>query len=317
MKNRFRRKLLYGLTVLLRAIFRNLPPSWGIGFGSFMGRFAFWAVPKERRKTLDHLRVAFSGEKSPKDILKIGENVFRNLGKTAAELIYFPKITEQTVDRWVSCEGLPKFDAVLKEGKGGIILVAHLGNWELLARSLALKGYGGVILARRVYDERFDRLLSEIRKVRGNSFLDRDESPKEFLKVLRQNHFMGILADQDIDSIDGIFVPFFGKEAYTPVAPARFSMASGAPVIPCFMVREENGRHRLVVEDPIWPPEGRASPGVKIPGGPPKGVDKEEAVFRLTQGWMAITESYIRRYPDQWVWMHRRWKTRPENTNDK
>ena len=302
MKNRFRRKALYRLALLIRFLFKDLPPSWGLSFGAFWGRVVFWVVPKERRKTLEHLTLAFGGEKSPKEILKIGESVFQNLGKTATELIYFPKITEETLDQWVSCEGLSKLDAVLREGKGGIILVSHFGNWELLARTLSLKGYGGIIIARKVYDERFDRLLNEIRQSKRLTYVYRTQSPKAMLKVLHENQFLGILGDQDVDSVEGIFVPFFGKEAYTPVAPARFSMAAGAPIIPCFMLRTENHRHRLVVEDPLIAP---------------KGIGKEEAARWLTKAWMGVTESYIRRYPDHWVWMHRRWKTRPETLKKK
>ncbi|MBI4435908.1 MAG: lysophospholipid acyltransferase family protein [Candidatus Omnitrophica bacterium] len=304
MKNRLRRKILYRLTLFIRFLLRKLPSSWGIALGAFLGRSAFWVLGKERRKTVQHLTLAFGKEKTPHEIFKVGESVFQNLGKTVAELIYFPKITQKTLNRWVSFEGLSKLDTVLQSGKGGVLLVAHFGNWELLARALSLKGYQGIIVIRKVYDERFDRLLSEIRQSEGLKYLYRDESPKQMLRILHQNQFLGILADQDIDSVDGIFVPFFGKEAYTPVAPARFAIASGAPVIPCFMIREGNGRHRLVVEEPLWPANGS---------------DKEEAVNRLTERWMSVTESYIRRFPDQWVWMHRRWKTRPEKvmTNDK
>ena len=297
MKNRFRRKFLYFLALFVRFFLKRLPPSWGVATGALFGKIAFWILAKERHKTLGHLTVAFGTEKSAREILKIGEAVFQNLGKTVAELIYFPKITEETVEAWVTFDGLSKLDEVLRQGKGGIILVAHFGNWELLARALSLKGYGGIIIARKVYDERFNRLLAEIRQSRGLRYLFRDESPKEMLRILHQNQFLGILADQDIDSVDGIFVPFFGKEAYTPVAPARFALSSGAPIIPCFMLREENGRHRLVVEEPLFAPNGS---------------QKGEAVRELTRRWMAVTESYVRRYPDHWVWMHRRWKTKPE-----
>jgi len=297
MKNRFRRTVLYRFALVARMFLRRLPPSLGIAAGAWLGKASFWLLRKEREKTLRHLSSAFGGEKSPEEIATIGETVFRNLGKTVAELVYFPQITRETLDRWVSFEGLHKLDAVLTAGKGGILLVAHFGNWELLARALALKGYKGIIIARKVYDERFDQLLSEIRETEGITFLDRDHSPKEMLQILHQNQFLGILADQDIDSVDGIFVPFFGKEAYTPIAPARFSSATGAPIIPCFIVRTQEGKHRLMVEDPLQIPEG---------------LGKEEGIHRLTFAWMAVTESYIRRYPDHWVWMHRRWKTQKD-----
>ncbi len=297
MKNRFRRKVLYALALLIRSLFKYLPPSWGIRVGAGVGSITFRLLRKEREKTLRHLTLALGDEKTSEEIRRIGKAVFRNLGKTAAELIYFPRLTRENLDRWVSFEGLSRLDQVLEKGKGGVLLVAHFGNWELLARALGLKGYGGTIIKRKVYDERFDRLLSEIREIQGIRYLDRNSSPKEMLEPFRRNQFLGILADQDIDSVDGIFVPFFGKEAYTPVAPARFSLSANAPIVPCFMVRLEDGRHRLVVEEPIQPEDG---------------LGREEAVRRLTERWMGVTERYIRRYPEQWVWMHRRWKTQKD-----
>ena len=167
MKNRFRRDLVYGGALFGRFFFKILPPSLGIAMGGWLGKSLFWVLAKERRKTTAHLTLALGCEKNPQEIVKIGESVFQNLGKTIAELVYFPKITRETINQWVSFEGLSKLDQVLKEGKGGIILVAHFGNWELLARAPALKGYGGTIIVRKVYDERFDRLLNDIRSVEG------------------------------------------------------------------------------------------------------------------------------------------------------
>jgi len=297
MKNRFRRRVLFRLTLFIRSLLKHLPLSWGLIFGTWVGTLTFWMLPKERKKTLEHLELAFSGEKTPKELKRIGQRVFQNLGRTVAELIHFQKFTRETIDQWVTVEGSSKLDAALQRGKGGIILVAHFGNWELLARTMALKGYRGNIIVKAVYDPQFDKLLKDIRNVPGIHYINRDESPRKFLEVFKKNEFLGILADQDIDSVEGIFVPFFGRDAYTPVAPAQFSIRCDAPIFPCFMVRTEKNQHRLIIEDPLYAE---------------KDLDREEAVQKLTRKWMMVTESYIRRYPDQWVWMHRRWKTRPE-----
>ncbi len=123
----------------------------------------------------------------------------------------------------------------------------------------------------------------------------RDESPKKLLKVLRKNEVLGLLADQDMDSVDGVFVEFFGKPTYTAKAPVAIAMASKAPLIPLFVIWGPK-RHKLIIEDPIE---------IEIK------ATKEETIKHNTQKWTRLLESYIRKYPDHWVWMHRRWKTKP------
>jgi KDO2-lipid IV(A) lauroyltransferase len=134
----------------------------------------------------------------------------------------------------------------------------------------------------------------------GIKIVYRDDSPRKILEILRKNQLLGILADQDIDSVEGVFVNFFGKLAYTPVAPAKIAMASGAPLIPCFMIRKNN-KFEFIIEEPIFVEK--------------KG-DRDEIVKHYTQKLSQLLESYIRKYPDQWVWMHRRWKTQPVFAGD-
>lgn len=300
MKQKPYRKPLYYLLRTAGFILYPLPISIGYKVADLLGAVAFALLGRERRRTLEHLEVAFGKEKSPQEIRRIGRRLFQHLGRSLIELIHFPKINASNIDRWVTLRGREKLEEVLKKGKGGIILVSHLGNWELLGATLQLKGYGGKAVVRRLREESYDRLLNQLRRQKGIEVVYRDESPRKLLQPLRENRFLGILADQDVDSVSGVFVDFFGKEAYTPTAPVQFAIAAGCPIIPCFIVRE-NGRHLLTVEDPIE----IVSTG-----------DKARDLLENTRRWSRLTESYIRRYPDQWVWMHRRWKTQQE-TSDK
>ena len=306
MKRKLYRRPLYFLFRGLAFILSLLPISVGYRIADGLGAVAFELLERERRKTLTHLEIAFGREKSQKEIRNIGRGVFQNLARNLIELNHFPKINASNIDRLVTLQGREKLDAVLKRGKGGILLVSHLGNWELLAATLHLKGYGGKIVARKIRDENYERLLNRLRdhlwhqNEEGMEVIYRDESPRKFLQPLRENRFLGILADQDVDNISGVFVDFFGRPAYTPTAPVQFAMVAHCPIIPCFIIRE-NGHHTLTVEDPIE---------VVSTG------DKQRDVVENTKRWSALTESYIRRYPDQWVWMHRRWKTQ-EATSDK
>jgi len=263
--------------------------------GSILGVLAYYIVRKERLKTLANLRLAFGEEKSEEEIERIAREVFVNLGKNLIELVNFPKINKSNVDALIEDKGLGKIDKALRRGKGAIIMLSHFGNWELLGAYMTTKGYNGPVIARRLRFEKYDRLLNELRASKNIEVIYRDESPKKILKALRNNGIIGILADQDMDAVQGVFVDFFGKLAYTPVAPVTIAMATGARMLPCFLVRQGSKR-AFVVEDPIE---------LEITG------NKQRDIMVNTQKWSKFLESYIRKYPSQWVWMHRRWKTRP------
>ena len=265
--------------------------------GCGVGRFVFWILPRERRKTLEHLRGVFGAEKTDDEISKIAENVFVNLAKTAVDVLRFPVMDRQTVLRLVTLEnGTGNLEAALARGHGAIALTGHLGNWELLGSFFRHLGFPGSIVARRIYYEPFDRVIVRLRQSGLVSTIYHDDPPRVLLGELRANHVVGMSADQDIDRLDGIFVPFFGKPAWTPTAPAKIALASGAAIVPVFLIHEGEG-YRLFVEEPIWPDRTQ---------------EKSEAVKMLTVTWSQVVERFIRKFPDQWVWMHHRWRTSPE-----
>lgn len=295
MKFKFRRYYLYYWGRCLAYIFSLIPLSVGRPMAGFMGRIAFGIVAKYRNITISNLRSAFP-EKSDKEIRRIAVRVFENLGKSAAELVNFPKINESNIDKFVRIKNIETLDNELKRGKGVIMLTAHFGNWEMLAVTIRVKGYPGSVVGRRIYFHKYDNFLNYLRKVNDVNVIYRDQSPRSILKVLKANGIMGMLADQDVDSVEGVFVDFFGMPAYTPTGPAALAMASGASLLPAFIIREPAG-HVLIIDNPI----DIADTG-----------DKEADIMTNTRRWSDVVESYIRRYPDQWVWMHRRWKTRPK-----
>lgn len=294
MKYRFRRRLLYTLLLFLDGLFLLIPYKPALGIGRFCGILCYVLLRKNRRLTKEHLRFAFGGEKTEKEISYIAREVFINLGTGFAEVLSLPKI-KGMLNKIIDIRGLETFDAALKEGKGVVAITAHLGNWELIPMYFAHLGYPANVVARRVYYEKYDEWVSFLRSNMGVNVIYRSDSPKKLLNLLKNNELVGIMPDQDIDSIEGVFVDFFGKKAYTPSAPVKLAMAADAPIVPLFIVRK-NGRHTILVDEPF-----------KVD----KTQGKEAAVLEYTQKWSTIVESYIRRYPGQWVWMHRRWKTRP------
>lgn len=272
-----------------------LPRRAGYMLATGIGASTYWILAKERAKSIQHLKAAFGEERSEAEFHKIGQGVFVNLAKSAIDVLLFPKLTRKRIERLVRLEGgTEKLDKVLARGKGVIALTGHIGNWELLASYFRFIGYPGQLVGRRIYYEPFDRLLVSLRKSALVSTIYRDESPRKVLAELRENHIVGMSADQDIDSLEGVFVSFFGTETWTPTGPAKVALASGAAIVPAFVIHEGDD-YRLFIEDPILPIESDS---------------REEAIRLMTQAWSQVIERYICRYPDQWVWMHNRWKTK-------
>jgi len=297
MKIKTRRYYFYYLACIGAFLVNVIPLRIALAIAGYAGEVVFALLKKERQKALDNLRRAFP-EKRDAEIERIAKAVFSNICRNAIELVSFRKLTARTLPLWVKAEGDEKIDRIFEKGKGVIMLASHFGNWELMSAHFTLRGYRGTVIARRIYFDRYDRFISTLRRGIKVGVIYRDESPKKILRVLKRNEMLGVLADQDVDSVDGVFVDFFGQPAYTPKSPVTLALASGAALVPCFIIREKN-YHRLIIEDPVELEEKS---------------DREETVRFNTQKWSRIVESYIRRYPEQWVWMHRRWKTKPPAT---
>ena len=263
------------------------------------GGIAFTLVVRQREKTLTHLRLAFANEKSEEEIRGIAREVFENLAMTMAELLQFPKLSREKVEKLVDAGGAYEiYNRLLAEGNGLISVTAHIGNWELLAGIFGLRGHSGAVLARRIYYEPYNRWIVGLRQSLKVPTIYRDDSSRDILKRLARNEIIGLLPDQDIDSLKGVFVPFFGRLAYTPVAPVRLAMTSGAPILPNFLVRQKDGRYKLVAGQVLRVPDTM-------------GLGREEASRKMTEDWMRQFENVIRMYPGQWAWMHNRWRTQP------
>lgn len=296
MKIKAHRYLFYALFTILAFICRRLPLKWSVNLGAWLGGACFYLVRHERNKTIRHLSLAFKGEKSEAELKKIARGTFSNLGRNAGEWLKLPALNDAQVIAAVEVKNRQVIEQVLSRGKGLIMLTGHFGNWEWLAAFMGSLGYDGGVLARRIYFEPYNRFLVNMRLSHHIKTFYRDDSPKKILKVLADNLVMGILPDQDVDKINGIFIPFFGKQAYTPTAPVALARASGALIVPAFMIREKN-KFKFLIEEPIEVV---------------KTKNKEEDLKKYTKQWSDLLEKYIRNYPDHWVWMHRRWKTQPE-----
>ena len=289
------RKTLYIILKATSPLALILPGGWVVPAGSFLGAIAYLILNKERKKAIENLSTAFSKEMTTHEIKRLCRESFQNLGINLIELLRFPKLNRENIDEFVTIIGRDRIDTALKNGKVAIMLTAHLGNWELMAAYVALKDYPTNVVARPIYYEGYNETLVRLRESKGIKVIYRDDV-KLMLQSLKNNELLGILADQDTVKVDGLFVKFFDELAYTPTGPVALAMKTGAPLIPCFIIRE-NGRHKIFVEEPL---------PVMTTG------DKDKDLLINTEMYSKTIERWVRKYPSQWVWMHQRWKTRPK-----
>ncbi|MBI3321000.1 MAG: LPS export ABC transporter periplasmic protein LptC [Candidatus Omnitrophica bacterium] len=295
MKHPIRRRFMYLGFRGLQGLIGRLPLIAARRLGRALGLVAYGLLGDQRRLTQHHLALAFGEELTGAQRRRIARQVFVNLGQNAMEWLVLPRLLPATLRGLVTAQGLEHIQSALAQGRGAILVAAHFGNWEIIPLYLRSLGFEGGVLARRLRYPEYESFLVTMRSARGISTFARG-SLKDVAKALRANRIVGMLPDQDIDSLEGIFVSFLGRPAHTPVGPAALSLVTGAPIVPCFLIRDGD-RFRLSIEPAL---------------AAPRTADRAEAIRRLTEAWSAIMESYIRRYPDHWVWMHRRWKTQPE-----
>ncbi len=275
-----------------------LPRGLAMAFARGAGDVGYAFVSRQRKKTLRNLRLAFGSEKTESEIRGIARGVFRNFVQTAVEILRFPRLTRAQLAGLVDLgNAVEIYQKLLAEGHGLIAITAHMGNWELLAGTFGLMGFRGAVIARRIYYEPYNRWIVRLRESIRVPTLYRDGASREILKILGRNEIVGILPDQDIDSLKGVFVKFFGRQAYTPAAPVRLAIQFGTPILPNFLIRKPDGRYQVILGEVIRPRQGDRSEG---------------AIQEYTEQWMRTFEKVIRQYPDQWAWMHDRWKTQPE-----
>jgi len=223
----------------------------------------------------------------------------RNLGRMAAEFCHLPRLNPTNVSEVVTFGDRAAWERALARAdqRGAVILTAHFGNWELLAYVHALLGHPITLVHRPMHNPVFDDAITRIRSAPGTRAIRKKAAAKEALRALKQRGILVIPSDQNQTASYGVFVDFFGTPACTTPGVARLAMLTGAPVFPVFLVRDgESGRHRVE----ILPEVEMVQTG-----------DREADIRANTQRCSTVVEDMIRRYPEQWIWFHKRWKTRP------
>lgn len=275
-------------------VLAQLPSGMGLAVGRRVGDVLWWLLPRRRRLTLDNLARSFGREVPPGELRRLGRRSFQHVGMNLIELSrYFLRPTDVMLSR-VRVEGGEHFRTAAAQGRGVLILTAHYGNWELLAAAHGLTGLPLSIVTRPLDHPLLDDLAARFRRRSGAELIIKRQAVREVLQALRRQRMVGILLDQNATRPEGVFVPFFGVPASTSKGLAVLALRTGAPVVPVFLRRDPDGRgHCMEVGAPIPPP-------------PDGNVATYTATFNQ------VLEATIRRAPEQWLWMHARWRTQPK-----
>jgi Kdo2-lipid IVA lauroyltransferase/acyltransferase len=266
-----------------------------------MGRGAaglFYLFGGRLRRTGErNLKLAFP-ELSATERSRILRASFQSLGRLLGEFSQLPRTTPTTLRRFIHCEGLENLEAAQRRGHGVILFTGHLGSWELSSFALSAFGYPMSFLVRRMDNPKIEPLVDRTRTRFGNRSIDKRAAARPMLRTLREGGTLGLLVDLNTLPHEGVFVDFFGIPASTTASLATLALRTGAAVLPVFVPWDAE-RQRFVLR--IDPPLEIASTG-----------EMESDVRKLTAQFTSVIETYVRRYPEQWLWIHKRWNTRPE-----
>ncbi|MEK6690852.1 MAG: lysophospholipid acyltransferase family protein [Nitrospirota bacterium] len=281
------------------AWFLNLIPfSLSLKAGEILGNLLFLFDRKHREITLTNLGRAFKNGKSEKEIFEIGKACYRNIGRSFVEFSRLLRNNREYIKKYITIEGLEKYIKAKEKGRGVLYLTGHCGNWELMSLTQALRGYPVNIVARPIDNPYLSRRVEEIRTRYGNSIIEKKRAMRGILRCLEEDGTIGILLDQNVIKKEGVFVDFFGEPACTNKGLALIALKTGTPVLPAFIHYLGEGRHRIEIGEEVV---------LEKSGDPNMDVVSNTAKFTK------IIEEHIRKYPEEWLWLHRRWKTRPDS----
>ncbi|HKF59648.1 MAG TPA: lysophospholipid acyltransferase family protein [Blastocatellia bacterium] len=285
--------ILHSLTLMPRRL--------ALAVGGSIARSAYYFHRKLRRVGYRNLELAMPNlsERERKSIVK---TVFLNMGRLLGEFSQFPKLNRQTIESLVVYDGFENYRAAASRGRGVLFLTGHFGAWELCAFAHGLFGNRLNFLVRPLDNPRIDAMIARYRTLSGNRVIDKNRSVKPVLKALANGEAVGFLADANTLPDQGVFCEFFGIPACSTTGLAVFAQRTGAPVIPGFLFWDSGlGKYTLRFEPEI--------PLINT-------GDFKDSVRLNTARFTKVIEDYCRRYPDQWLWIHKRWKTRPDGEPD-
>lgn len=287
-----------GLRVIL-AGGRLAPLALARGLGAVAGRLATFLARSDRTRALANLELAFP-ERDDAWRRKVTRNCGRHLGVTFGEVAWLWSARPQAVLGRTRLGGLDAVAANLGPRRGVVLITAHCGNWEWMNLALGASGVPMSVAAREVYDPRLDEVARRLRgRFGGETILRGEGAGQKLVQALHRGRVVGLLIDQEIDA-PGAFVEFFGRPAWTPTGAATLALRTGSPVVAGFACRQDDGRMEV---------------SLSLVASPERARHVEDVAAQMTASLTALIEAQIRAHPEQWVWMHRRWRRQP-GSND-
>ncbi len=292
--------MLYWLLMLLSRIICCLPHSALLTLGRGAGILYYRFIKKQRQRAIGQMMAGLAiSEEEAKKLVKAS---FINMATNVFEIFYMPRLNENNFRAYIDIEHLERLTDALAEGHGVVVLTGHIGTWEWLSAAFTLSGRPVTAIAKPQHNEQYTRVLNDLRATIHVEIFSRGTS--ELLaaaRALKQGKILGFLADQDAGP-GGAFIDFLGRPASTPMGPAVFSRKFNAPVIPAFILRQEDGRHRVIVGEALrYEDHG----------------DTDRDLYDFTVRMTRILERVVRENPTQWLWFQKRWNTPPEERHVK
>jgi len=287
----------YVLVRVLNIIFSVLPVSFTLWLGRRLGVVAFWVNKKRRLIAYANLKAAFANEKSPKELRAITRRVYQNMVQTFMEVLNLTKVNRKYVDKYVDIVNMERIENAAKSGRGTVLLTAHFGDWELSSLVSAAVGFPITVLVREQKMKRLNEVLNRLRESNGCKVISKGMDVKNLIRTLRDKEIVGILADQDAGK-SGMLVNFFGRPTSSHYGSLEIAKRTDSIILPTFIMRTHGPYHKLFLEEYI----------------DFRNMQSEDSVRDNLQKYMSLLEKYVRQYPDQWLWLHKRWKSTPVRT---
>jgi KDO2-lipid IV(A) lauroyltransferase len=294
-----RHRLEYLIVRAFAALVRPMPDAMVLWLGAWLGRALYTFDRAHRRIAERNLAMAFP-VRPESERRAIAREAFAHFGRLACQLLKFSTLSSEAMLSRVEFEGDDRAKLAYAQGKGVLFFTGHFGFWELQAMVHALRIKPVGVLARALDNAQLNELLERIRQRTGNMVIYRKGTIRRVMRMLQAGEGVAVLIDQHIQSRDAIYVDFFERPAATTSMVGALALRTGAPVLPVFALPLGGGRYRMIYEHPVVPPQD----------------DTEDAVREFTQRCTDVLEMYVRRHPELWLWMHRRWRDNGAPTED-
>ena len=298
---RIKNNILYAGALLAYTLASLLPRSLGLKLFGGIGKLVFLVPGTEKNRTLSHLRKIFGTEWTEKKIKKTAGQVYCGLGKNLFDMIHIPTLSKDQFDKIVTHEDLQSFSDAYNRKKGVIVITAHAGCFEMLLHFFAIHGFSSFAIGRKMFDPRLEQLIRRTRSGNNIAYLDRSENTIKIVRLLREGRAFGVLIDQDT-RVEGVFANFLGYPAYTPSGPIKLAMKMGIPAFVVTTVRCEDNTHHVFISEQLQLLD--------------TGNFESDLVANVEMANELIC-STIKKYPEQWVWMHRRWRRKPSGKGNR